>query len=162
MKDFKFFQKEKVPISLPTAIRVASTMIANELVPVQPMSAPLYGQAPTIVEVTDNRPPILNRWVGSERGVPRWIDHPTGVLFYLDHTDGNQEGRIQMSVRSKHIVVSTFYHDSYQSFLDQHQNHYIWIYSVESRGGLYMMGHNIHDLPRVTEEVTIRAHIEIN
>jgi hypothetical protein len=161
MKSFKFFQKEKVPSSLPTAISVASRMIADELVPVQPMSAPLYGQSPTIVEVTDYRPPILNRWVGSERGVPRWIGQPTGSLFYLDYTDGNQEDRLQMSIRSKHIVVSTFHHDSYQSFLDQHQNHYIWIYNVASRGGLYME-HNIHDLPRVMEQVTITAHIEFN
>jgi hypothetical protein len=155
MKSFKFFQKEKVSSSLPTAISVVARMISDELVPVQPMSAP------TIVEVTDNRPPILNRWVGSERGVPRWIGEPTGVLNYLDYTDTNQEYRLQMSIRNKHVVVSTFHHDSYQSFLDQHQNHYIWIYSVTSGGGLYME-HNIYDLPRVMEQVTIRAHIEFD
>jgi hypothetical protein len=138
MKSFKFFQKEKVP-----------------------MSVPIYGQAPTILEVTDNRPPILNRWVGSERGVPRWIEQPSGVLHYLDYTDTNQENRMNLTIRNKHIVVSTFYLDSYQSFLDQHQNHYIWIYNVASRGGLYME-HNIHDLPRVMEQVTITAHIEFN
>jgi hypothetical protein len=155
MKSFKFFQKEEVLISLPTAISVASRMIANELVPVQPMSAP------TIVEVRDNFTPILNRWVGCERGVPKWIDQPVGTLFYLDYTNGNQEGRLQMSLRNKHIVVSTFHHDSYQSFLDLHQNHYIWIYNVVSGGGLYME-HNIYDLPRVMEQVTITAHIEFN
>jgi hypothetical protein len=138
MKSFKFFQKKKVP-----------------------MSTPIYGQAPTIVEVRDNFTPILNRWVGCQRGVPKWIEQPSGVLFYLDRTDSNQEDILQMSIRNKHIVVSTFYHDSYQSFLDQHQNHYIWIYNVASRGGLYME-HNIHDLPRVMEQVTIRAHIEFN
>jgi hypothetical protein len=155
MKSFKFFQKEKVSSSLPTAISVVARMISDELVPVQPMSAP------TIVEVTDYRPPILNRWVGSERGVPRWIGQPTGSLFYLDYADGNQEGSLQMSIRSKHIVVSTFHHDCYQSFLDLHQNHYIWIYNVTSGGGLYME-HNIYDLPRVMEQVTIMAHIEFN
>lgn len=40
MKSFKFFQKEAVLISLPTAMRVEARMIAGELMAVEPVSPP--------------------------------------------------------------------------------------------------------------------------
>ena len=40
MRSFKFFQKEAVLISLPTAMRVSARTIANDIVPVEPMNPP--------------------------------------------------------------------------------------------------------------------------
>lgn len=114
-----------------------------------------------------NNKPFRSRWLdGNILGEPKWVGMPIFTLFYLhyfggvDPIDNHQTPTINYNTRSKCVRVSTYVSDSYQSFLDEHSNHYIWIYGVISSTEVYTE-ENIHELP-IGERVFVRAHIEIH
>ena len=106
-----------------------------------------------------------NRWIGSTRGQPKWINLPTGLIFFsemtsVDTANDSDVPTVNMEIMSKMIVTQEYNVDSYESFLEEHWNHYIWIYKIYTDAEDYTED-NSSDIP-LGIPLTISAHIELN